>query len=475
MRPRPPLLGRLTGRRTARPRRLRRTALSVTIAVLLAMLGFGGSLAPSASAAGTLISQSRPVLASSLESANFPAGAVVDGDPTTRWASVQNSDPQWIQIDLGAGATINQVELDWEVAYASAYQLQTSNDGTTWTSIYSTTTSTGGNQVLNVTGAGRYIRVLGTARGTQYGYSLFEFKVYGTATSSTTGYVFANPPVTGVVPSTYNPPHAYFHEFQAQCAANHVLPDDPIVFPNQPGASHLHTFLGNTGTNAATTVASLQASTSTCFAPLDKSGYWMPTVLNGTTQILPVGTQTIYYKTGVNDYTSVRPFPTGLRFLVGSPAATATQFATDPGYVAGWECGDTYNSIDIPVTCAAGSQLEIRYQAPSCWDGIHLDTPDHKSHMAYPVNGVCPPDHPVAVPMIEFKMAFPVSGDMSQVHLSSGRGFSFHYDFYNGWDNNTLAALVTHCINGGLQCDDTGYDQSQPAKGAVLNSQGYLL
>ena len=166
------------GRWTQRPRRFRRTALSVTIAVLLAMLGFGGTFAPTASAAGTLISQSRPVLASSLESANFPAGAIVDGDPTTRWASVQNNDPQWIQIDLGAGATISQVELDWEVAYASAYQLQTSNDGTTWTSIYSTTTSTGGNQVLNVTGAGRYLRVYGTARGTQYGYSLYEFGVY---------------------------------------------------------------------------------------------------------------------------------------------------------------------------------------------------------------------------------------------------------------------------------------------------------
>ena len=174
MRPRP----LLTGWRTARPRRLRRTALTATIAVLLAMLGLSGSFAPSASAAGTLISQSRPVLASSLESANFPAGAIVDGDPTTRWASVQNSDPQWIQIDLGAGATVNQVELDWEVAYASAYQLQTSNDGTTWTTVYSTTTSTGGNQVLNVTGAGRYIRMYGTARGTQYGYSLYEFGVY---------------------------------------------------------------------------------------------------------------------------------------------------------------------------------------------------------------------------------------------------------------------------------------------------------
>ncbi|WP_380567835.1 DUF1996 domain-containing protein [Streptacidiphilus jeojiensis] len=451
----------------------RRTALPVVLALLLSLIGLGASMAGASAATGTLISQSRPVVASSLESANFPAGAVVDGDPTTRWASAW-SDPQWIQIDLGGTATVSQVELDWEAAYASAYQIQTSPDASTWTSIYSTTTSTGGNQVLNVSGTGRYIRMLATARGTQYGYSLYEFKVYGSVTLSGTGYVLADPPVTGVTPSTYVPPNAYFHEFQAQCSANHVLPDDPIVFPGQPGASHLHTFMGNTSTNAATTEASLQAGGTTCMAPGDKSGYWMPTLLNGTTQVLPVGTQTIYYKSGVIDYTSVRPFPTGLRFLVGSPAATATQFSTDPGWVSGWECGNSYGNIDIPPSCPAGSELDIRYQAPSCWDGIHLDTPDHKSHMAYPINGVCPADHPVAVPMIEFKMAFPVNGDMSQVHLSSGRGFSFHYDFYNGWDTATLAAMVTHCIVGGLQCDDRGYDQNQPQKGAVLNDQ-YLL
>ncbi len=95
--------------------------------------------------------------------------------------------------------------------------------------------------------------------------------------------------------------------------------------------------------------------------------------------------------------------------------------------------------------------------------------------MAYPVGGVCPADHPVALPMIEFKMAFPVStANMSQLHLSSGRGFSFHYDFFNAWDVPTLAAMVNHCIVGGLQCDPRGYDQNQPEKGAALNAQ-YLL
>jgi hypothetical protein len=97
--------------------------------------------------------------------------------------------------------------------------------------------------------------------------------------------------------------------------------------------------------------------------------------------------------------------------------------------------------------------------------------------MAYPVvkNGtndnICPADHPVALPMIEFKMAFPASGDMSAVRLSSGRGYSFHYDFFTAWDPATQAALVGHCINGGLQCDARGYDQSHPEAGAALNDR----
>ncbi len=452
----------------------RRTALAVAFAAVLALTGLGGLSQQAVAATDPLISLSRPVTASSIESANFPAGAVDDGDPTTRWAS-NWTDPSWIQIDLGGTAAISRVELDWEAAYASGFQLQTSPDATTWTPIYSTTTGTGGTQVLDVTGSGRYIRMFGTTRATQYGYSLYEFKVYGQVTLPTTGYVLANPQVTGVTPSSYSPPAAYFHEFQANCSATRDLPDDPIVFPGQPGASHMHTFLGNTSTDANSTLASLQAGGTSCLAPGDKSGYWMPTMYDGATAVDPVGPQVIYYKTGVLDYTSVRPFPAGLRFVVGSPHATATQFATDPGYVAGWECGNSYHNIDLPADCPGGGQIDVRYQAPSCWNGLYLDTPDHKSHMAYPVNGVCPADHPVALPMIEFKMAFPVNtNDLSQLHLSSGRGFSFHYDFFNAWDAPTLAAMVNHCIVGGLQCDARGYDQTQPAKGAALNAQ-YLL
>jgi len=132
-----------------------------------------------ADAADTVLSQGKPVTASSTENGAFPASAAVDGDLGTRWSSAAG-DPQWIQVDLGATATISQVRLTWEAAYATAFQVQTSADGNAWTSIYSTTTGTGGAQTLTVAGSGRFVRLYGTARATQWGYSLWEFQVYGT-------------------------------------------------------------------------------------------------------------------------------------------------------------------------------------------------------------------------------------------------------------------------------------------------------
>ena len=457
-------------------RRTRRRLIAPLAVTVLAGSLFAVGVQP-AHAADTLLSQGRPAIASSAENGGAPAAAAVDGNTGTRWSSAW-SDPQWLRVDLGSTAAITQVQLQWETAYAKAFEIQISPDGNAWTDVYRTTDGTGGNQTLAVSGTGRYVRMYGTQRGTGYGYSLFEMKVYGSLTNPPPtdgpGYVMADPPVTGVVPSTYvppptNPPTTH-HEFQANCAVSRGnLPDDPIVFPNMPGASHSHTFLGNTTTNAATTLASLQAGGTACITPGDKTGYWMPTLLNGDAAVQPIGRQVIYYKTGVIDYTSVRPFPPGLRYIVGSPQATLDDFKNNPGAVEGFECGDSSFNWDIPATCTDGTQLNVRLQAPSCWDGRHLDTPDHKSHMAYPVLGVCPGDHPVAVPMIEFKMAWPVSGNMAGVHFASGRGYSFHYDVFNAWDPPTLAALTTHCINGGLQCDPRGFDQYKPDRGAVLD------
>ncbi|MET8851287.1 glycoside hydrolase family 3 C-terminal domain-containing protein [Amycolatopsis sp. NPDC004625] len=140
----------------------------------------------SAQAAPTLLSQGHAVTASSTENAAFPASAAVDGDPGTRWSS-QAADPQTLQVDLGSPHTLSQVVLRWEAAYAKAFTLQASVDGGQWSTVYSTTTGTGGTQTLPVTGSGRYVRLTTTARATQWGVSLWEFQVFGEGSAQACG------------------------------------------------------------------------------------------------------------------------------------------------------------------------------------------------------------------------------------------------------------------------------------------------
>ncbi|MHA6757587.1 chitosanase [Streptacidiphilus sp. PAMC 29251] len=120
----------------------------------------------------------RPTTTSSTESTSLGGANAVDGSSTTRWGSKEGSDPQWISVDLGKSYAIGRVRLNWEAAYGKAYTVQTSDDGSTWTTVYSTTSGKGGTDDLTVTGHGRYLRMYGTKRGTSYGYSLYEFQVY---------------------------------------------------------------------------------------------------------------------------------------------------------------------------------------------------------------------------------------------------------------------------------------------------------
>jgi hypothetical protein len=136
----------------------------------------------------------RPAVASSIESAAYTPGRAVDGDPTTRWSS-QFSDPQWIYVDLGQAMNVDRVNLKWEAAYASAYDIQVSMDAQSWQTIYSQNSGAGGAEYLSaLSGAGRYVRVLGRQRATPWGYSLFELQVFGEPVSATAPNLARNRP-----------------------------------------------------------------------------------------------------------------------------------------------------------------------------------------------------------------------------------------------------------------------------------------
>ena len=143
----------------------------------------------------------QPVTASTYQASSpyCPAIYAVDGNLTTRWASVWTNIPQWIYVDLGATYNITEVELYWEAAYATSFQIQVSPDAANWTNIYSTTTGGGGVQDLTgltglLPGTGRYVRMYATKRATTYGYSLWEFQVYGSPVPTN------QPPVLAAVP-----------------------------------------------------------------------------------------------------------------------------------------------------------------------------------------------------------------------------------------------------------------------------------
>ncbi|WP_113699316.1 DUF1996 domain-containing protein [Nonomuraea lactucae] len=252
------------------------------------------------------------------------------------------------------------------------------------------------------------------------------------------------------------PPRAQYREFAANCTVTHRLSDDPIVYPGRAGAAHNHTFFGNRETNARSTNQSLLGGPTSCQDKKDGTGYWIPTLLQDGKPVDPQMVTT-YYKSGVNDYRTVKPFPPGFRLIVGDMhTPSAAQFQ---GY---WSCGSR-TSADIPASCPPGSALIVRLKAPSCWDGVNLDSANHKSHMAFPVRGVCPPSHPVPLPMLEMKVPYKLPGGVTRgLRYSSGAGYSFHYDFMNGWDQARQAALVKHCVNGGRQCNGVGYDQHKP-------------
>ncbi|MER5485147.1 discoidin domain-containing protein [Streptomyces sp. NPDC002812] len=164
------------GRRPVSTRR--GMAGAVTTALVGSLLALAPT-APAASAEPVPVSQGKAVTASSQEHYGTPAADAVDGNNGSRWSSAA-SDAQWLQVDLGAATGLSKVVLQWEAAYAKAYRIELSVNGTDWTTAHSTTTGAGGTETVNITGTARYVRMQGVSRATGYGYSLWEFKVFGT-------------------------------------------------------------------------------------------------------------------------------------------------------------------------------------------------------------------------------------------------------------------------------------------------------
>jgi hypothetical protein len=267
-------------------------------------------------------------------------------------------------------------------------------------------------------------------------------------------------------------------EFRTVCTFSHMSFDDPIVFPGQPGRSHLHTFFGNTGVNANSTAESISGTgNSTCRGGIaNRSSYWVPTLIDtkDNTPIKP-GKIMVYYKAGLLPASKVQPLPAGLRIIAGDPNAKGPHPEV---FSSRWKCiGGPKNQNGLYQAsignCDVGASLYQEVFFPQCWDGVNLDSPDHKSHMSYTVmvpnqtgsresrRRECPSTHPVILPLISYNVTYVVyekdaplrwrlSSDMYDRSLPGG--YSSHGDWFNGWKTDISDAFVRHCIEVQKDC-----------------------
>ncbi|MEA2900671.1 MAG: hypothetical protein QOH36_558 [Actinomycetota bacterium] len=235
--------------------------------------------------------------------------------------------------------------------------------------------------------------------------------------------------------------------FVSVCRYSHSAPDDPIVHPASPGASHSHDFFGNTSTDAFSTTESLRAAPDLCRREGDHAAYWVPTLSDAGQPVKPTNVLAYYLVAG-RDPASIQPFPLGLR-VVTDAAAHVVRFACIGG------AQDT-PEMTTPPDCPTPMHLVMRVHFPDCWDGQRLDASDHRSHMAYAAKGVCPSTHPVAVPHLRLGVHYPAGVGGADVTLSSGGPETAHADFFNAWDPAAQARLVTRCLNAAIQCGEKG-------------------
>ncbi len=252
-------------------------------------------------------------------------------------------------------------------------------------------------------------------------------------------------------------------EFNATCTYSHSGKNDPIVFPGQTGASHMHSFMGNKITKANTTAADLLKYTATtCVPKKDFSSYWLPRLIsNKTGHAIQPSQLIVYYGSLLDDKNKKKTtmMPNGLRMIVGDPTK---QVATPAGsqnafYCSGGPVEGASRSTDgnSPV-CGDGGTIHYTMRFPDCWDGKHLDSPDHKSHVTYGSNGDCPKAFPVRIPAVTFSIYYPSHGVKAGLHLSSGKLSSMHGDAFFAWDPKTMADRVKSCVRQMVTCASNG-------------------
>jgi len=242
-------------------------------------------------------------------------------------------------------------------------------------------------------------------------------------------------------------PQGSVAQFIVQCELSHLAFDDPIVYPDEPGASHLHQFFGNAAVDSDPDYDRVSGAETSCRQAKDTASYWAPALLDVEGRQVEARGMTAYYRPGRGvDPADVVAYPPGLMLVAGDMHATEPQ-STE---IVAWSCGTGASREVRPPICPPSSTLRMIVRFPDCWDGTSMSSLAHDPTAAYSVDG-CPDDQPIAVPQLTLAIDYPpVAAD--GLRLASGDIITGHADFWNVWDQRQLEEEVLLCINRDLVC-----------------------
>jgi Domain of unknown function (DUF1996) len=249
------------------------------------------------------------------------------------------------------------------------------------------------------------------------------------------------------------------------CPHSHFNRDDPIVHPGVPGAAHQHEYIGNRTVDAHSTYDGSVGARTTC-PQNDTAGYWFPAFFEGTRRMRSGSSatgrftrNTVYYRNNLNGYppSAIQAPPAGLKMVTGR--AKATSVARNPKLGSELYYGCSNNStgkLTAPPNCSTGL-ISVHIGFPNCWNGVDLDSRNHRSHMAWPRQNssggyVCPKSHPVPIVRIIMRLEFETGAKTKNFRLSSGPAYTLHGDFFNTWVQADLERLTRDCIRRDVDC-----------------------
>jgi hypothetical protein len=307
--------------------------------------------------------------------------------------------------------------------------------------------------------------------------------------------------------------------FRMICSAGPHATIDPVVYPGQEGRSHLHRFFGYTGVTANTDYAEQRSTRgmTTCGSidplhPLNKSLYWHPDMLDGLGNSIQPNIYNLYYKQWSQNNpecstpgsTNYMPgvggacvnIPTALREIIGYNSATGVGGPSGGTPIMHWECWD-YSSGSLVIhgpyahlkdffgsgaaPCpystdpTKNSMVGMFFVFPTCWDGVNVDTADHRSHLAWPSvpkpigYSACAAPYPYVIPSIELQIYWEadpqlvagkwclssdqmVDGVCNPASGNFDPGKTFHSDYMMGWSPPTIQKMFDRCFGDWLTC-----------------------